>query len=309
MLLLFKMTSLTDHVTNLTRKSEIKNRTSNIIVKKTEFIADTEKSSQVNYSNLTYCSNILHYGHWEEPQANELSHEFQQLLAGNRSMIWKLDSDKTGCHLHYYSWVEAYQCFDTVNKLKENKLKGFMKSYGFDDKVNDILIRMVGDSRIRQYFVTLLAFLEGKNTVYDSAENSGVPEGTTERDRLNKYDKTLVETAFKAKILLKDVRTPGVNGRIMNAALNTDKAKFFNMISSLVMHTVYMSGAERNSDEIRNEYKDGIVAEKTENLTKYSRKLLNHKNELIKIMFFLKISIVFLKSQKKCFQNFKMKPQ
>ena len=65
-----------------------------------------------------------------------------------------------------------------------------------------------------------------------------------------------------------------MNGRIMNAALSTDKAKFFNMISSLVMHTVYMSGAERNSDEIRNEYKDGIVAEKTENLTKYRRKII-----------------------------------
>ena len=247
-LLFYKMVSLTEHVSNIYENINTthSNREKMIEWFKTEFshsehpseehfrenpqvsesIDEQQKLPEVDYSNFAKCSNILHYGHWEAPEESQTKHHFHHELAGNKSMIWKLDDDKAECDLHYYTWVEAFQCMDTVNKLqKPNTLAQMNLS-------EDILVRMVGDSRMRQYFVTLLALLEGKDKVYDAADTFVSKDSTTAKKiKPGKSDyiegssrlRTLIDTAFNAKLVYNDARVIGKEGATLNAIVKKDQ--------------------------------------------------------------------------------------
>ena len=103
------------------------------------------------------CVNILTNGHWYEPK-DDLEQTYSNHLNGDKTMQW-VTSDRSHCRLHDYTWMEALQCFKTVNS----------KSY--NNNTESALIEIFGDSRARQVYSSLIAILAGSETVYDNADN------------------------------------------------------------------------------------------------------------------------------------------
>lgn len=123
------------------------------------------------------CINILHNGHWNKIKKSAykrgiLPEYDPHHLNGNKTMEW-VASDDSHCHLHDYIWTEAVSCFKKVNK------------YHFNDDLSRPLIKIIGDSRARQMFMSLEAIIDGETTVFDNADPNWRDKWSTNSTHFN----------------------------------------------------------------------------------------------------------------------------
>lgn len=170
------------------------------------------------------CVNILTNGHWYEPK-DDLEQTYSNHLNGDKTMQW-VTSDRSHCRLHDYTWMEALQCFKTVNS----------KSY--NNNTESALIEIYGDSRARQVYSSMIAILAGSETVYDNADNWR-----------NFYkDWSANRTIFNFKISQYYAMDMVGKSRIQKAVKN-NHASWLNLIPAMTLHPLVMSGKEQNPEK------------------------------------------------------------
>lgn len=177
--------------------------------------------SQINLKDTDFsrenCTNLLHDGFWRNPGAGEQINSYS--FNGNRSMVWE-PGKSVNCDWVVYTWPKMAQCFESASKT--------FNTSGSDRSI----LRVIGDSRGRQYFSAIHALLTGSDQIYDSVSSKkdntlSIFNFTISQKWLNK----LQTKTEKMKIYLKE-----------NSA-----SAYLTIIPAMTLHPIFTSGFERTA--------------------------------------------------------------